>query len=75
MEEKKKYHDIINAIWQLFRDDVYVAPTIKSAQDCAWGDMVSRYEAIEKSAPPELRYYAGSMVALHVDVLERMWRK
>lgn len=75
MEEKKQYHDIITAIWLLFRDDVLVAPTIKSTQDRAWVDMVRRYEALEKQAPPELSWYTGNMILLHVDALERMWRK
>ena len=75
MDTQKSHYGVIAAIWKLLRDDLLVAPTITSSQDRRWVDMVSRYEAIEKHAPAELKYYVSSMVALHVDILERMWRK
>lgn len=75
MDVQKSHHAVIAAIWKLLRDDLLVAPTITSSQDRRWVDMVDRYEQIEKAAPAEVRYYVSSMVALHVDILERMWRK
>lgn len=75
MEEKITYFEVIKDIWQLFRDSLETAKTIKDPTDARWVQIVDKFEAIEKSAPPELSWYAGSMVLLHVDALERMWRK
>ncbi len=75
MNDRKATFEIVKAIWLLFQNDMTIAPTITNAQDHRWVDMVARYEAIEKQAPPELAWYTGSMVLLHVDALERMWRK
>ena len=39
------------------------------------GQIEKDFIRIEQSAPPDLKRYAGAMVAMHVDELERRWRK
>lgn len=39
------------------------------------GQIEEDFTRIEQSAPPELKRYVGNMVLLHVDELERRWRK
>ncbi|MDO4528745.1 MAG: hypothetical protein Q4C03_08200 [bacterium] len=71
----KSYYEIFTKVWRLFRDSFETAKTIKDPADPRWIQICDRFEAIEKDAPPEYRWYAGSMALLQVDMLERMCRK
>lgn len=75
MDEKKEYYKIITEIWKAFRKHIDMVADIKDWRDERWAEIVSDFERIEKSAPPELKRYVGDMVLLHVDELERKWRK
>lgn len=72
--DKKACYDVIVSIWKVMAGAIDVVPSVTNAQDRRWVDICDALERIEKEAPPELRYYAGSMVLLHMDTLERMWR-
>ena len=39
-----------------------------------WKAICDDFDAIEASAPEHMKRYAGEMVLLHVDELERRWR-
>ncbi len=75
MDTKKEYYEILTAIWKAFRNWLPTIPSITSAQDPRWKQLVEEFEKIEATAPPDLKRYAGAMVAMHVDELERRWRK
>lgn len=75
MDSKRAYYDVLTRTWKTFGAALEVAPMIKDPQDRRWVDICDALERIEADVPPELSYYAGSMVAIHMDVLERMWRK
>ena len=75
MDTKKEYYAILSEIWKLFRTHLTTIETITDCQDSRWSQIVSDFEKIEESALPELKRYAGEMVLLHVDELERRWRK
>ena len=72
---QKDYYTIIGEIWKLFRTHLTTIETITDCQDAKWAQIVSDFEKVEANAPPELKRYAGEMVLLHVDELERRWRK
>ena len=74
MDTKKEYYAILLEIWKLFRKHINTVSDITSATDARWKEICDDFEKIEESAPPELKRYAGEMVLLHVDELERRWR-
>lgn len=74
MEEKKEYYGILSEIWKLFRTHIATVADIKSATDSRWAKICNDFDSIEKNAPAHLKRYAGDMVLLHVDELERRWR-
>lgn len=78
MEELKEYHNIIQEIWKLFKASMIEVAGITDSQDpewySKWKAICDNFNAIEKKAPQSMKDYAGSMVALHVDELERRWR-
>lgn len=75
MDTKKEYYAILSEIWKLFRTHLTTIETITDCRDAKWAQIVSDFEKVETDAPPELKRYAGEMVLLHVDELERRWRK
>ena len=75
MDEKKAYYGIVTDIWKAFRKHLNTVDAITDAQDPRWDEIVRDFERIEADAPPELKKYAGDMILLHVDELERRWRK
>ena len=75
MDTKKEYYAILLEIWKLFRTHLTTIEGITDCQDARWSQIVSDFEKVETDAPPELKRYAGEMVLLHVDELERRWRK
>lgn len=74
MEEKKEYYGIITEIWKLFRKYIDTVSEITSATDKRWEKICNDFDAIEAGAPEHMKRYAGEMVLLHVDELERKWR-
>lgn len=74
MDEKKAYHDIITSIWKLLKAHMDTVDDIKSADDPRWAKICNDFDAIEAGAPEHMKRYAGEMVLLHVDELERRWR-
>lgn len=75
MDEKKEYYGIITEIWKAFRKHIDTVAEITDWRDERWRNIVSDFERIEKDAPEALKRYVGDMVLLHVDELERRWRK
>ena len=75
MEELKEYHNIVQKIWKLFKTSMEEVVCITDPQDPRWAKICNDFERIEKDAPPEFKRYVGNMVLLHVDELERKWRK
>jgi len=74
MDEKKEYYGIITEIWKAFRKHIGTVSEITSATDTRWKAICDDFDAIEASAPEHMKRYAGEMVLLHVDELERRWR-
>jgi hypothetical protein len=74
MDTKKEYYQIIAEIWKLFRTHINTVSQITSATDSRWKTICDDFDAIEASAPEHMKRYAGAMVLLHVDELERRWR-
>ena len=74
MDEKKDYYGIITEIWKAFRKHIGTVSEITSATDPRWQAICDDFDAIEASAPAHMKRYAGDMVMLHVDELERRWR-
>ena len=75
MDEKKEYYGIITEIWKAFRKHIETVSEIKSADDPRWKAICDDFDAIEASAPASMKRYVGDMVLLHVDELERRWRR
>ena len=75
MDEKKEYYGIITEIWKAFRKHIDTAVDIKSATDERWEKICDDFDAIEANAPEHMKRYAGEMVLLHMDELERRWRR
>ena len=71
---QKDYYSIIGEIWKTFRKHIGIASEITSATDPRWKTICDDFDAIEASAPEHMKRYAGAMVLLHVDELERKWR-
>lgn len=71
---QKDYYTIIGEIWKLFRKHIDTVADIKSATDARWKAICDDFDAIEASAPEHMKRYAGAMILLHVDELERRWR-
>ena len=74
MDTKKEYYAILSEIWKLFRTHINTVSQITSATDPRWKTICDDFDAIEASAPEHMKRYAGEMVLLHVDELERRWR-
>ena len=74
MDEKKEYYGIITEIWKAFRKHIGTVSEITSATDPRWKSICDDFDAIEANAPEHMKRYAGEMVLLHVDELERRWR-
>ena len=74
MEELKEYHNIIQEIWKLFKASMVEVAGITDPQDLRWIKICDAFDQIEKNAPKNVKRYAGLMVLLHVDELERRWR-
>lgn len=74
MDAKKEYYQIIAEIWKLFRTHINTVSQITSATDPLWKTICDDFDAIEAGAPEHMKRYAGAMVLLHVDELERRWR-
>ena len=75
MDEKKEYYGIITEIWKAFRKHIDTASQITSATDERWKTICDDFDRIEANTPAHLKRYVGNMVLLHVDELERRWRK
>ena len=71
---QKDYYTIIGEIWKLFRKHIGTVSEITSATDPRWQAICDDFDRIEASAPAHMKRYAGDMVMLHVDELERRWR-
>ena len=71
---QKDYYSIIGEIWKTFRKHIGTVSEITSATDARWKEICNDFDAIEASAPEHMKRYAGAMVLLHVDELERRWR-
>jgi hypothetical protein len=71
---QKEYYTIIGEIWKAFRKHIGTVSEITSATDEKWKAICDDFDAIEASAPEHMKRYAGEMVLLHVDELERRWR-
>ena len=71
---QKDYYAIIGEIWKAFRKHVDTVNSITSATDERWEKICDDFDVIEASAPEHMKRYAGEMVLLHVDELERRWR-
>ena len=71
---QKDYYTIIGEIWKLFRMHINTISEITSATDTRWKTICDDFDRIEASAPEHMKRYAGEMVLLHVDELERRWR-
>ena len=71
---QKDYYSIIGEIWKTFRKYIGTVSEITSATDPRWKTICDDFDAIEASAPEHMNRYAGEMVLLHVDELERRWR-
>lgn len=74
MEEAKSYYNIVTAIWKLFKASIPEVADITDPQDPRWAKICDDFDAIEASAPANMKRYVGDMVLLHVDELERRWR-
>ena len=74
MDTKKEYYAILSEIWKLFRKHIDTVSEITSATDTRWKAICDDFDRIEASAPEHMKRYAGAMVLLHVDELERRWR-
>ena len=72
---QKDYYTIIGEIWKLFRKHIGTVSEITSATDTRWKEICDDFDRIEASAPEHMKRYAGDMVMLHVDELERRWRR
>ena len=72
---QKDYYSIIGEIWKTFRKHIGTVSEITSATDPRWKTICDDFDRIEASAPAHLKRYAGDMVLLHVDELERRWRR
>ena len=75
MDEAKAYYKIVTEIWKAFRTYLATVADITDPADPRWKQIVESFERIEEGAPESLKRYAGDMVLLHVDELERKWRK
>jgi len=71
---QKDYYMIIGEIWKLFRKHIDTVSEITSATDTRWKEICDDFDRIEAGAPEHMKRYAGEMVLLHVDELERRWR-
>ena len=71
---QKDYYSIIGEIWKTFRKHIGTVSEITSATDEEWKAICDDFDAIEAGAPEHMKRYAGAMVLLHVDELERRWR-
>ncbi len=72
---QKEYYTIIGEIWKAFRKHIGTVSEITSATDPRWKTICDDFDRIEADAPEHMKRYAGAMVLLHVDELERRWRK
>ena len=72
---QKDYYSIIGEIWKTFRKYIGTVSEITSTTDPRWKTICDDFDAIEASAPEHMKRYAGEMVLLHVDELERRWRR
>lgn len=75
MDEAKAYYKIVTEIWKAFRTHLATVADITDPADPRWKQIVESFEQIEEGAPEHMKRYAGDMVLLHVDELERKWRK
>ena len=75
MDEAKAYYKIVTEIWKTFRRHLDTVSGITDWRDEKWKAIVDDFEHIEKSSPESLKRYVGDMILLHVDELERRWRK
>lgn len=70
-----EYKRVMTEILKAFRKHIETVSEIKSADDPRWKAICDDFDAIEAGAPEHMKRYAGEMVLLHVDELERRWRK
>lgn len=70
-----EYKRIMTEILKAFRKHLDTVSEIKSADDPRWNAICDDFDAIEASAPVSMKRYVGDMVLLHVDELERRWRR
>ena len=73
-ETAKKYYDIILACWKSFHEHLPEIEQVIDYDSPIWKTICDDFDAIEDSAPEHMKRYAGEMVLLHVDELERRWR-
>ena len=70
-----EYKKIMTEILRLMKEHLATVADIADPADPRWKQIVESFERIEESAPESLKRYAGDMVLLHVDELERKWRR
>ena len=70
-----EYKKIMTEILRLMKEHLATVADITDPADPRWKQIVESFERIEREAPESLKRYAGDMVLLHVDELERKWRK
>ena len=69
-----EYKRIMTEILMLMKKHLTTIETITDCQDLRWKAICDDFDRIEASAPEHMKRYAGEMVLLHVDELERRWR-
>ena len=70
-----EYKKIMTEILRLMKEHLVTVADITDPADPRWKQIAESFERIEEGAPESLKRYAGDMVLLHVDELERKWRK
>ena len=75
MDTAKEYYKILTDIWKTYKKHLPEIEQVIDYDSPTWKTICDDFDAIEASAPEHMKRYAGEMVLLHVDELERRWRK
>ena len=74
MDIAKEYYKILADIWKTYKKHLPEIEQVIDYDSPIWKTICDDFDAIEDSAPEHMKRYAGEMVLLHVDELERRWR-
>ena len=74
MDIAKEYYKILTDIWKTYKKHLPEIEQVIDYDSPIWKTICDDFDAIEDSAPEHMKRYAGEMVLLHVDELERRWR-